>query len=92
MYLLSSARDWSWWKELFLARINRKDSNMTRCVNLKELFELSGLDKDGAETRGTLKNKMVARKVYEELLVSMDKNTPLGRSAIGVIIGAKFAD
>ena len=92
MYLLSSAKDWSWWKELFMARINRKDSNMMKVIDLQNEFELSGIDKEGAETKSTIKNKILARKVYEELLISMDKDTPLGRSAIGVITGAKFAD
>ena len=38
---------------------------------------MSGIDKESVETKATIKNKILARKVYEELLILMDKDTPL---------------
>ena len=63
----SRAKDWSAWKELFLAKIGRKDPVVRQVFDLKEEFKFT--TEDGMETQEITKNKATMRKAYEELLM-----------------------
>ena len=66
----SRAKDWTSWKELFLAKAGKKDPVMRKVFDLKGEFKTA--DEDGKETPEITKNTATMRKAYEELLMSMD--------------------
>ena len=86
----SRAKDWSAWKELFLAKIGRKDPVVRKVFDLKEEFKMT--TEDGLETQEITKNKATMRKAYEELLMSMDYSTGEGKAAFNIGKRAKGSD
>ena len=86
----SRAKDWSTWKELFLAKIGRKDPVVRKVFNLKEEFKMT--TEDGLETQEITKNKATMRKAYEELLMSMDYSTSEGKAAFNIVKRAKMSN
>ena len=80
----SKAKNWFNWKELFLARANRKDPELFKCFNLDEDFPLEEEDKDG-DIVPIEKNVKTMRKAYEELLMSLDMNSQEGLAAFNIV-------
>lgn len=86
----SKAKDWMSWKELFLARVGRKDPEMKKCFNMKEEFPLEG--EDGKMSAEVEKNWKTMTKAYEALLMSMNYGTPEGLVAFNIVKRAKTGD
>ena len=86
----SRAKDWSSWKELFLAKAARRDPEMRKVFDLKGEFKTA--NEDGKETPEITKNMATMRKAYEELLMSMDYSTSEGKAGFNIVKRAKGVD
>jgi hypothetical protein len=79
----TKASNWLNWKELFMARVNRKDSNMGKCFDLSKPFPLTKME-NGKEVPEEA-NLDVMRKAYEELLMSMSLQSQDGQNAFQIV-------
>ena len=79
----TKASNWLNWKELFLARVNRKDAKMGMCFDLSKPFLLTK-EEDGKSVP-IEENVMAMRKFYEELLMSMSLSSQDGMTAFQIV-------
>ena len=79
----TKASNWLNWKELFLTRVNRKDSKMGLCFNLSKPFPL--LKEEDGKLVPIEENVMTMRKSYEELLMSMSLSSQDGVTAFQIV-------
>ena len=65
----SKAKEWHDWKELFLAKVNRKDPELGRYFNLSKPYPLTKME--GSEEVVDEEKLKIKRRAYDELLMSM---------------------
>jgi len=84
----TKAKDWMSWKELFLARVGRKDPEVKKLFDLKKEFLMVD-DEKSSKTIDVEKNKKTMAKAYEELLMSMDYSSPEGLVGFNIVKRSK---
>ena len=90
VFRFSKGKDWSIWKELFLAQINRKDLEVGKCFDLKTKFSLT--KKDGEKEIEDEAKLKTMRKAYDELLMSINPETTEGLAAFNMVKWSKNED
>ena len=78
--LFSKDRKWHDWKELFLARVNRKDPELGRYFNLSKPYPLTKME--GSEEVVDEDKLKIKRRAYDELLMSMSNTTNDGKNSL----------
>jgi len=79
------AKDWLNWKEVFLAFLDSKDSEMRVCLDLNASFEtvVDPAKKNDEEVR---QNKHIKHTVYSYLILAMDRESNKGGSVAFQIV------
>ena len=86
----SKAKEWHDWKELFLARVNRKDPELGRYFNLSKPYPLTKIE--GSEEVADEEKLKIKRRAYDELLMSMSNATNDGKTAFHSVIYTKDSE
>ena len=90
VFRFSKGKDWNIWKELFLARVNRKDPEVGKCFDLQNEFKL--IKKEGDKDVPDEKSMKIMRKAYDELLMSINPETTEGLAAFNMVKWSKMDD
>ena len=83
----SSSDKWQNWKELFLARVNKRNPELGNLFDLNKSFELEK-EENGTQVPDE-KNVKLMNEAYNELLLSMNYNAREGENAFNIVRWSK---
>ena len=87
VFQFSSSEKWLNWKEVFLARLNKKDANLSAVFDLDKEFKMTKTEGDKDVPDKNQESLMAS--AYNELLLSMNFNSREGENAFNLIKWSK---
>ena len=87
VFQFSSSEKWLNWKEVFLARLNKKDPKVGEVFNLNKEFKMTKTE-NNQEVPDEEQEKLMAN-AYTELLLSMNFNSKEGENAFNLVKWSK---